>query len=206
VNAEAPGVLAEEAGRVGAVFVHYSTDYVFDGAESTPYEETHEAHPLGVYGASKLAGERAVESAAGRSLVFRTSWLYSPHGRSFFDTMVRLAESSAGREAPVGDTVWGTYHLTAKGETTWHGFAEAIFAGVAARGGRVPRLEAIPSSEYPTPAARPAYSVLDTRKFAWTFGVVPTPWQEQLEQVLDDRLGRTRSGGAAGEPSLARRA
>jgi dTDP-4-dehydrorhamnose reductase len=230
VNAVAPGVLAEEAAQVDAVLVHYSTDYVFDGDAHTPYLESHPTHPLNVYGASKLAGEQAVGAAGGRSLMFRTSWLYSPHGRSFFDTMVRLAESSALRDAPVrvvadrhgtptscrfvaestaavlshprvreapaGDAVWGIYNLTAAGATTWHGFAEAIFAGVAARGGRVPQLEAITTAEYPTPAQRPPYSVLDTRKLAWTFGVMPTPWEDQLEQTLDDRLGRSRQSAA----------
>jgi dTDP-4-dehydrorhamnose reductase len=240
INAAAPGVLAEEAARIDAILVHYSTDYVFDGESRTPYTETHPTHALGVYGASKLAGEGAVLAAGGRPLILRTSWLYSPHGRSFFDTMVRLAESSAlrdtpvrvvndrhgtptscrfvaeatsavlghprVREAPSGDAVWGIYHLTGSGETTWHGFAEAIFAGVAARGGRVPHLEAIPSSAYPTPAVRPAYSVLDTRKLAWTFGVMPTPWQDQLEQVLDDRLGRSRASAAPPSAAGARSA
>jgi dTDP-4-dehydrorhamnose reductase len=235
-NADGPALLAEEAARLGALLVHYSTDYVFDGARDTPYPEDAPARPLGVYGASKLAGERAVLAAGARALVLRTSWLFASRGHGFLQTMLRLA-ASAGPHTPVrvvddrhgtptsasfvaratarilasprvtegasGDDVWGVYHVAAGGATTWHGFAAAIFAGVAAREGEAPPLQAIDSSQYPTRATRPAYSVLDVRKAERVFGVTPTRWERQLDEVLDEQLGGARVPSA--EPLLAHR-
>jgi dTDP-4-dehydrorhamnose reductase len=206
---------------------------VFEGAAAAPYAEDAPARPLGVYGASKLAGERAVLDASARALLLRTSWLFAAHGHGFLQAMLRLAGShgpvrvvddrfgtptsasfvaratarilaSPGvARADADDEVWGIYHVAAAGETTWHGFAAAIFAGVAARDGAAPPLEAIASSQYPSRATRPAYSVLDTRKAERVFGVAPTPWRRQLEEVLDEQLGGVRVPSA--EPLLAHR-
>ncbi|AHG91048.1 dTDP-4-dehydrorhamnose reductase [Gemmatirosa kalamazoonensis] len=234
VNAIAPGILAEEAARLDAVMVHYSTDYVFDGEARTPYTEDAPTNPLGVYGASKLAGERAVRDAAPRSLVIRTGWLFAAHGHGFLQSMLRRAADAEMRDTPVRVVddrrgtptsarwvaqatthmvthvcrsatfgAWGTYHVAASGEATWHAFAGAIFANLAARGGVVPPLQAIPSSAYPTRATRPAYSVLDTSRAARTFRVAPASWQSQLAETLDEQLGG--AGAPDTEPLLAHR-
>ena len=231
VNADAPALLGEEAARLGALLVHYSTDYVFDGAATVPYAETAKARPLGAYGASKLAGEAGALGTSARALVIRTSWLFAAHGHGFVQTMLRLATTPNGAPVRVVDDRRGTptsarfvaeatarvlasprlhdpelsdvYHVAACGETTWFGFAAAIFAAIAARGVDVPALVPIASAEYPTAAARPAYSVLDTRKAARVFGVVPTPWESQLAAELDEQLGGARVPSA--EPLLAHR-
>jgi dTDP-4-dehydrorhamnose reductase len=218
VNAAGPGVLAEEAARLGAVMVHFSTDYVFDGASEAPYAEDAPTGPRNVYGASKLDGERAVAAAGGRHLVFRTGWVYGPRGRNFLDSMLRaaaegrslrvvddqfggptparlLAQAVAAvlrdrrlPEAPPGDPLWGVYHVAAAGSTSWHGFAQAIFAEVGRRGGEVPPLAAIASACWPTAAERPHRSVLDTTKVRTTFGLHLPAWDSQLPLVLDERL------------------
>ncbi|MDF1503040.1 dTDP-4-dehydrorhamnose reductase [Roseisolibacter sp. H3M3-2] len=215
VNATAPAVLAEEARRVDAALVHYSTDYVFDGTASRPYAEDAPTGPRNVYGASKLAGEEAVRGAWGRSLVLRTAWVYAAAGRSFVDTMVRLADEGRevvrvvddqrGAPTPAGwladatvtvlraalahEAGWGTYHLAAAGETTWHDVAAAIFADRARRGLPAPALERISTAEFGAPAARPAYSVLDTTRARGAFGVEPPHWADALAAVLDARPG-----------------
>jgi dTDP-4-dehydrorhamnose reductase len=209
VNAAAPRVLAEEAARLGALLIHYSTDYVFNGEKPQHYLESDPINPVSVYGASKAAGEVAIAETASRYLVLRTSWVYSGHGKNFLRTMLRLgaerselrvvddqvgAPTSAaaiaaatarlveqyvalGAKLPVG-----IYHMTAGGSTSWCGFARAIFdAGVLSV---PPRVQAIPSSAYPTPARRPANSVLSNDKFAHTFGFRLPPWQQQLQDVL----------------------
>lgn len=203
INADAPRVLAEEAARLDALLIHYSTDYVFNGEKSGPYLESDPISPLGVYGESKAAGEAAIAEAGGRYLVLRTSWVYSPHGKNFLRTMIRLgAERSELRVvddqvgAPTSaaaiaaatvrlleqPAVTGIYHMTAAGSTSWYGFARAIFeAGTLAN---KPLVQPIPSSAYPTPARRPANSVLSNDKFARTFGFRLPTWQEQLQQVL----------------------
>jgi dTDP-4-dehydrorhamnose reductase len=214
VNGRAPGILAEEARRLGAVLVHYSTDYVFDGRKRAPYVETDRTAPLNEYGRSKLAGEAAITASGCKHLVLRTSWVYGPRGRNFLLTMLALAAArdevrvvADQRGAPTSSVFLaeataraiaaipeqgvpsGVYHLSASGETTWSGFARAIFARAAARPGfRAPRVVPIPSSEYPTPAPRPAYSVLSHRKFAAAFGFAPTRWQAQLDECMA-RLG-----------------
>jgi dTDP-4-dehydrorhamnose reductase len=210
VNGLAPGILAEEARRLGAVLVHYSTDYVFDGNKRAPYVETDPVAPLNEYGRSKLAGERSIGESGCKHLVLRTSWVYGPRGRNFLLTMlslaatrdelrvvadqrgaptscVFLAEATARALAAIpGEGVpSGTYHLSASGETTWADFARAIFARAAVRPGfRPPRVIPILSSEYPTPAARPAYSVLSHRKFQVAFGFAPTRWEAQLDGCM----------------------
>ena len=209
VNAAAPRVLAEEADRLGALLIHYSTDYVFNGEKPQPYLESDPISPVSVYGASKAAGEAAIAQTTNRYLVLRTSWVYSPQGKNFLRTMLRLgaeraelrvvddqvgAPTSASAiaaatmklieqyAAPGAMPPAGIYHMTAGGSTSWCGFARAIFdSGVLSVS---PRVQAIPSSAYPTPAKRPANSVLSNDKFAHTFGFRLPPWQQQLQDVL----------------------
>lgn len=212
VNAEAPGALARACAAAGIPLVHYSTDYVFDGQGTRPYREDDPTAPLGVYGASKLAGEEAVRAAGGRHLVFRTAWVYAAHGHNFLRTMLRLGAErdelrvvadQAGTPTPaalIADVTAialskalsghapdaGTWHLVADGHTTWHGFAEAIFAEAVAAGllPKAPRVLPIASAEYPTPAKRPSYSCLDTTGLRRDFGVVLPPWREGLRGVV----------------------
>ena len=215
VNARAPGILAEEALRAGALLVHYSTDYVFDGSKAGPWVETDEPNPLNVYGASKLAGEEVIQQAGGKYLIFRTSWVYGPHGQNFLLTMLRLgreresldivddqfgAPTSSIELADATHTIvdgvlagqygsaenWaGLYHMTCSGSASWCGFARAIFTRAQALlGGKMPALNPIPSSEYPTPARRPQNSVLSNEKLHACFGVHLAPWQSALNEVL----------------------
>lgn len=210
INALAPQALAEESRRTGAVMVHYSTDYVFDGSKREPWREDDPVAPLNEYGRSKLAGERAIGRSGAKHLVFRTSWVYGPRGKNFLATMLNLAATRgelrvvadqrgaptsslflaeatvrAIRAIPREGVASGIYNLSAGGETTWASFAEAIFARAAGRPGfRAPRVIRIPSSDYPTPARRPAYSVLDPAKFTAAFGFAPTSWESQLDAVF----------------------
>ncbi len=215
VNAEAPGVLAEEAARIGAAFIHYSTDYVFDGHAAGPYGEDDPTAPLGVYGAGKLAGEQAVQALGGAWWILRTSWIYGARGHNFLRSMLRLgaerevlrvvddqrgaptwarmvaettalmlARAGAAGTAPaeaVGGSV-GTYHLSCAGETTWYGFARAIFAQIP----KAPRIEPITTGEWPTPARRPPYSVLAGGRLAERFGLRLPPWEAALARCLED--------------------
>ncbi len=213
INGAAPGVLAEEARKLGALMVHYSTDYVFDGAQERPYAETDEPNPLGVYGRTKLAGDRAVEQAGAPYLIFRLCWVYGARGRNFMLTIQRaarereqlrvvcdqwgaptwsrmIAETTAlaltqvlGDEDP--QRYSGTYHLSASGHTSWHGFAEAIVARVPAAERKCREVLPIPSSEWKTPVERPPYSVLSCEKLARTFGLRLPHWQDSLDAVLD---------------------
>ncbi|MFT4248550.1 MAG: dTDP-4-dehydrorhamnose reductase [Pseudomonas sp.] len=209
-NAEAPGVLARWCAANAVPLVHYSTDYVFDGQGTRPYRPDDATAPLGVYGESKLAGEEAIRAANGRHLIFRTAWVYAAHGHNFLRTMLRVGAErdelkvvadQIGTPTPAaliaGITLQalrhpgefsGTWHLTAGGQTSWHGFAEGIFARAAARGliKRVPSVQPIGTSEYPTPARRPAYSRLDTASLERDFGVVLPGWEQGLERVLDE--------------------
>jgi dTDP-4-dehydrorhamnose reductase len=205
VNGRAPGILAEEAKRQGAVLIHYSTDYVFDGAGGLPYAEDAPTDPLNTYGASKLAGEQAIAAVGGHTLVFRTSWVYGLRGRNFLLTIRRLAAErdeirvvadqhgvpnwcrvlaeATARIAAAGGAALaeraGLYHLSSTGVASWHEFASAI-VGDAPR----PRIVPITTAEYPTPARRPAYGVLDTRKFEATFGFALPPWRDALDRCL----------------------
>jgi dTDP-4-dehydrorhamnose reductase len=205
INARAPGILAEEAKRVGAPLIHYSTDYVFDGEASTPYDEHAVPNPINAYGRSKLGGERAIEAAAGPSLVLRTSWVYGLRGQNFLTTMRRLA---ADREElrivadQIGTPNWtralaeataklvgrgnayltersGLYHLSGGGSTSWFDFARAIFAGSPR-----PRVVPITTAEYPTPARRPRHSVLASGKFMDAFGFSLPPWERMLSACM----------------------
>jgi dTDP-4-dehydrorhamnose reductase len=205
INAHAPRVLAQEAARLGALLIHYSTDYVFNGEKAQPYLESDPINPVNVYGESKAVGEAAIAEVATRYLVLRTSWVYGAHGKNFLRTMLRLgAERPELRVvddqlgAPTSATVIasatarlveqfqsgasGIYHMTAAGSTSWYGFACAIFdAGVLTT---QPRVQPISSADYPTPARRPANSVLSNDKFAHAFGFRLPTWQQQLNDVL----------------------
>lgn len=212
INADAPGVLAEEARRAGALLVHFSTDYVFDGRAREPYREDDPTAPLNVYGESKRAGEEAVEAAGGDHLILRTSWIYDVRGRNFLLTMLRLmrereelrvvddqrgaptwaaavadatARIAASALASAGGAESGILHLTAAGETTWHGFASAIREADPGRGEhRCRAVVPVPTSEFPTPAARPRFSVLSNERVAERFGVRLPDWREQLGAAL----------------------
>ncbi|MBC3420813.1 dTDP-4-dehydrorhamnose reductase [Pseudomonas sp. RW3S2] len=210
INAEGPRVLAEEAARLGTPLIHYSTDYVFDGNKTTPYVEDDPVHPLGVYGQSKLAGEQAIAAVGAQHLILRTSWVYSLHGRNFLLTMQRLlqerpqlkvvddqigAPTWAGTIAASTRALierwqagqagaWGTYHLTAQGETSWFGFAQAIAEQLKARGLPCAELLPIPSSEYPTPARRPLNSRLDCSRLTREWQVSQPHWQQALIDCL----------------------
>ncbi|QHG68045.1 dTDP-4-dehydrorhamnose reductase [Pseudomonas putida] len=210
INAEGPRVLAEEAVRLGALLIHYSTDYVFDGEKALPYTEADRPNPLGVYGRSKLAGEQAIAAVDGEHLILRTSWVYSLYGRNFLLTMQRLLQEKPQLRvvndqigAPTWATTiavatrelierwqagqrgaWGTYHLAAQGETSWFGFAQAIGEQLKARGLPCAELLPIPSSEYPTPARRPANSRLDCSRLAREWDVHLPHWQQALIDCL----------------------
>ena len=218
-NAGAPGALAEACARSGAWLLHYSTDYVFDGRGTRPYREDDPTNPLGVYGASKRAGELAIAAAGCRHLILRTAWVYAAHGKNFLRTMLRLGEArdalavvadqcgsptsadliADASAAIVRDVIAGRhpgqpiYHLTAGGSTTWHGFAEAVFDGAHARGllERRPRVQPIGTAEFPTRAARPAFSVLDHTAVQRDFTLALPHWQAGLARVLDT-LARAR--------------
>jgi len=208
-NAETPGAIARWCATHAVPLVHYSTDYVFDGSGSRPYRPDDATAPLGVYGASKLAGEEAIRAAGGRHLIFRTAWVYAAHGQNFLRTMLRVGAErdvlrvvadQIGTPTPAAliadvtaqilseaSAASGTWHLTAAGETSWHGFAQAIFTGAIERGliARAPTVEAISTADYPTPAKRPAYSRLDTTTLERDFGLVLPPWQAGVQRVLD---------------------
>ncbi len=211
VNATAPGLLAELAQRIDATLIHYSTDYVFDGSASHPYTESSPTSPLGVYGRSKLEGERAIEQTGARHLILRTAWVYGRHGKNFFNTMRRLAcerEELSIVNDQVGSPTWsrhiaeltaqliaqglrdadylaahaGVYHLTNSGQCSWYDFAKAIIEPLPAEQRRCQTIHPIPSEAYPTPAKRPAYSVLDNSKLYRTFGLKLPDWRVALHQ------------------------
>lgn len=220
VNAEAPGVMAEQAMRNDALLIHYSTDYVFDGAGSRPYSEDDAVRPLGVYGESKLAGERRVLESGARALILRTSWVYGLRGSNFFLTMLRLmaerdelgvvddqrgaptwsrdiAQATAALAARltgpcsacVPEDAYGLYHFSAGGETTWYGFTHEIRRLAAQRGRELEvRLRPITTADYPTPAARPAYSVLSSERLHQVFGIRAPDWRESLANCVADLI------------------
>lgn len=210
INAETVAAMADACAASDALLVHYSTDYVFDGSAARPYREDDATAPLGVYGASKLAGEEAIRASGVRHAILRTAWVYASHGKNFLLTMLRLAgereelrvvADQVGAPTPaawIADATAslirhgigrsGTWHLTAGGETSWHGFAQAIVDEARASGliARKPRVVAISTADYPTPARRPAYSVLDTTRLRGDFGIVPPQWHEGLRRTLEE--------------------
>ena len=212
VNCGGAALLADAAARRGIPFIQISTDYVFDGSKRSPYREDDVLAPLNVYGSSKLAGETAVLKACPCAAVIRTSWVYSPYGNNFVRTVLRLSETQPmvrivddqrGTPTSAADLATavlaiverlrsangcddaGIYHLAGDGETSWYGFAAAIFASLAHRGRRVPRMLTITTAEYPTPARRPKNSCLDSSKAERIFGVRLPPWRSSLEECLD---------------------
>jgi dTDP-4-dehydrorhamnose reductase len=202
-NCTGPAQLAAGCREAAIPLIHISTDYVFDGSKQGPYREDDPVNPLGVYGRSKEAGDRALREALAEHVILRTAWVYSAHGHNFVKTMLRLAgerpvlrvvadqtgsPTSAAdivvRRLAAGEGRWGTFHFTGGGAVTWHGFAEAIFELAAPWRGPPPRVEAITTADYPTPARRPTNSVLDCRLIADAFGIVPRPWSEALAEVI----------------------
>jgi len=217
INALAPGVLAREAAALGALLVHYSTDYVFDGSGRAPWVEDAPTGPLSVYGATKLEGEDAIRASGCRHLIFRTSWVYAARGGNFAKTMLRLAAerdaltviddqhgaptgaelladvtAHAARMTLVSPHLAGTYHLAAAGETTWHGYARHVIEFARARGVAIKvapdAIRPVPTGAFPTPAKRPANSRLDTRKLQDAFGLVLPAWQSGVERMLTEIL------------------
>ena len=208
INALAPGRIAEACAARGAALVHYSTDYVFDGSGDRPYREDDPTAPLGVYGASKLAGERAIAASGARYLVLRTAWVYGLHGANFLRTMLRLGAErdelgvvadQVGSPTPAwliadvtatilrqGVAGSGIRHLVSAGRTSWHGFAEAIFDEALARGllQRRPRVLPIGTAQFPTRATRPAWSVLDTTALVADYGIELPQWRQALQRTL----------------------
>ncbi|MCZ2497717.1 dTDP-4-dehydrorhamnose reductase [Xylophilus sp. Kf1] len=211
INAEAPAVLARAAADIGALLVHYSTDYVFDGSGDQPRAEDAATGPLSVYGQTKLEGEQAIQASGARHLIFRTSWVYAARGGNFAKTMLRLA---ADRErltviddqfgAPTGAELLadctahairatladaakgGLYHLVAGGLVTWNGYARFVIEQARGLGVALKTTEVapVPTSAFPTPAARPLNSRLDTGKFQKTFGLVLPQWQDGVARML----------------------
>jgi dTDP-4-dehydrorhamnose reductase len=234
INSLAPGVMAEEARQLGALLVHYSTDYVFDGAQRTPYDEDDAPNPTNAYGRTKLEAERAIQQAGCAYLIFRTSWVYAREGRNFLLTVLRLAAEkeelrivrdqvgaptssreiaaatakvlsqicSSTNDASSWTATKGLYHMTAAGETTWYEFAERILELAstqchsadwlrAATGNRpliARKIVPITTAEFPTPAHRPAYSVLSNRRLKQAFGISLPHWDMQLRSVFSDEL------------------
>jgi len=206
VNAEGPAVLAEEAARLNALLVHYSTDYVFDGTGRTPYREDDPPNPLSAYGRSKLAGEEAIGASGCRHLILRTSWIYAGRGRNFLLTILRLAKERDELRVVAdqfGAPTWarsvaaatvrllgvrdgeGVYNMTCTGQTSWHGFATRIVEQGASLGlcNKVP-VRAITTGEFVTPARRPAYSVLSNDRLMADFGIRLPEWNASLDECL----------------------
>jgi len=213
INAAAPGAIARAAAELSVPVLLFSTDYVFDGEKAQAYVETDPVAPINAYGRSKLAGEIAVRAENPRHLILRTSWVYSATGTNFLRTMLRLAASkdevrvvsdqrgcptaasdlanAVGRILPAAmdsDGPWGTYHLAGGAETTWHGFAGAIFKELRARGMPIPVNTPIKTIDYPTPAGRPENSSLSSEKFARTFGVRLSGYSASLTKIVDEAL------------------
>jgi dTDP-4-dehydrorhamnose reductase len=220
VNRDGAARLAAAAAARGLPFVHFSTDYVFDGRKGAPYVETDAPKPLGAYGRSKEEGERAVLAANPRCVILRTAWVCSPDGGNFVKTMLRLAREReelrvvADQQgapsfaadlaeavarmaprllaAPAGDAAFGLFHLTGAPHTTWHGFAREILDQAAARGHPRPRLTPIATAEYPTRAVRPPDGRLDCSRITAVHGIAPADWRASLGRCLDALLGPTK--------------
>jgi len=228
INVDAPALMAEEAKRIGALLVHYSTDYLFDGSSSLPYAESDQPNPINVYGKTKLAGEEAIRAVGAPHLIFRTAWVYGTTGRNFLLTILRLATEREELKVvhdQFGTPTWsheiangttlvlrqlyeqgrktiskfgGIYHMTAAGKTTWFEFAKVILEEASRMPRGIPwfeaatkgrpldtrRVTAIPAEEYPTPARRPAYSVLSNSRLKQDFGLELPAWSLQLRAVF----------------------
>jgi dTDP-4-dehydrorhamnose reductase len=216
LNAQAPKIMAEEAVKLDIPLIHYSTDYVFNGQNSHPWQENDATDPINFYGKTKLLGEEAIAETGVAHLIFRTSWVYGLRGNNFLLTMKRLASERKELfvvDDQIGTPTWsrhiaditgqiiaqsksasnaktffrehtGIYNLTGKGQTSWYGFAKAIFEDLSRQGEVVPTLHAITSDKYPTPAKRPFYSCLNNDKLAKHFGVMAPDWKETLALVM----------------------
>lgn len=218
INAEAPAVMAAEAASLGSMLVHYSTDYVFDGSGDSPRDESAATGPLSVYGQTKLEGELSIQASGCRHLILRTSWVHASLGGNFAKTILRLARERSELRiindqigAPTGADliadvtahalrqpalkgVSGTYHMTAGGETSWHGYARFVVERALGNGmslkARPDDIHKIATSEYPTPARRPLNSRLDTRRFQATFGLALPHWTQGVARLVDE-ISRT---------------
>ena len=224
VNRDGPAVLADACRETGAALVHVSTDYVFDGNKSGAYVEDDPVNPLSAYGASKEAGEAALRNQLTRHVILRTAWVYSPIGKNFVKTMLRLGAErdklgvvddqhgspTAARDISAAivaicaaladgrEDGFGTFHFCGGGTTNWHGFAREIFARAAERGLKTPREVApIATEAYPTPAPRPRNSVLDCGKIARVYGIAAPPWQRSLISCLDEIVAALPAPAAA---------
>ena len=209
INAIAPEILAEESKEQGALLVHYSTDYVFDGTKTEPYTEEDIPNPLSVYGRSKWAGDQAIQSIDGNHLIFRLCWVYGNRGKNFMLTIMRLAKEREELRVvcdQIGSPTWsrmiaestalvlkqvgrsderkGLYHLSSGGSTSWHGFAQAIVNLMAPAERKCREVQAITADQYPTPAKRPAYSVIAHTKLERIFALRLPSWQDSLELML----------------------
>lgn len=216
VNERGAGAVARAAARLGVPLIHISTDYVFDGTKSAPYREEDETGPSGIYGASKLAGERAVSAEQPDSAILRTAWVYSPWGANFVKTMLRLAaerheisvvadqRGNPTSAIDIADGVLavarnltgerdprqrGTFHITAAGEASWAEFAEAIFAASAREGGPTATVKPITTSAYPTAARRPSNSRLENSRLQAVHGVILPDWSSSLQEVVSRLVG-----------------
>ena len=215
INRDGAAVLAAAASAAGVPFIHISTDYVFNGSKITPYREDDPIAPLSAYGLSKAEGERAVRGICEKHIILRTSWVYSPCGTNFVRTMLRLAGEReelrivndqlgcptaaadiASAILAIGEQVcapnfssWGIYHYCGRDAVTWYRFAELIFQAAERRGRPPPRLVPITTAEFPTPARRPAYSVLSTEKVQRTFGIASRSLCQSLDECLDELMG-----------------
>lgn len=212
VNAETPAAIARACAETGKALVNFSTDYVFDGTKASSYLPDDPTAPLNAYGASKQAGEAEVLAACPRALILRTSWVVSAHGKNFVKTMLRLArggqtpkvvddqvgrptaaadlagfvlgQAAALAAAPAGSPLFGLHHFANAGETSWRGFAQAVFD--EALGAETRTVEPIASADWPTPAARPKRGVLDTTSLTQAFGVEPRPWRAALKDIVGE--------------------
>ena len=214
-NRDGPSMLGRLCGEAGIPLIHVSTDYVFDGSKGAPYVESDATNPTGVYGATKLAGEHAVQEACGKAIVLRTSWVYSAAGKNFVKTMLGAAQKmdhlrvvgdqkgcpTSARDLAAAiltiearlqdgwrDEYAGVFHAAGSGWTTWHGLASAVFAAAAPYGHKVPQVEAIRTEDWPTPARRPADSRLDCGKLAQVFGVRQPAWEESVARTVAELL------------------
>ena len=229
VNATTPGAIARAAHACGALLVHYSSDYVFDGSGSRPWVESDPAGPLNVYGATKLEGERAVQRGVARHLVLRTSWVYGAQGGNFADRMLQLAQqrerlavvddqvgaptgadlladvtATLLRQAMQDAALCGVYHAAASGQVSWHGYAcfvleQAIASGLALRAGP-DQVDAVPSARHPTPARRPHNSRLDTTRLRQVTGLPMPPWQVGVARHVEQVVRRAGGAGGASSP------
>lgn len=231
INRDGPARLAEVAKKAAIPLFHISTDYVFSGDARAPYKETDQIAPGGIYGASKLAGEAAIQASLSEHIILRTSWVYGAHGHNFVKTMLRLGRqrdalsvvadqhgcpTQAGSIADVmltlasrykreGTLAWGLYHYSGRSPCTWHDFAVEIFRQGAAKHllTKQPKVSSITTAQYPTPARRPAWSVLDCSKFETTFGIQTVDWRDELSVVLDALAEAEASQPAATEHTRA---